>query len=200
MSTISPELIEMAKTYVFNLMDKGLPKEYVFHSPDHTLEVYKNSQLIGRESGFSRDDLDCLALAAIFHDIGYVRQYDDHEKISAEMAREFLLNVKLDDDVISQIERAIMATKVPQKPTDKISMALCDADLMHLIHRNYFDRIEKMRQEWKLSGRFNLSEYEFHKQSISFFEQHHYHTSYGKEVLAARKSYTLERIKAKLGQ
>ena len=198
MSVISQELIDQGKAYVLDILKTRLPEEYVFHSTDHTLEVLMNSQIIGRESGFSQAELNCLALAAIFHDVGYVKQYDDHERISAEIAREFLQAADLDQELISQIERAIMATKVPQSPTDEISRALCDADLMHLIHRNYFERIEKMRLEWKLTGKSILNEEEFHQQSIRFFENHHYHTQYGKEILAARKSHTLDLIRAKI--
>jgi len=146
----------------------------------------------------SPDELNCLAVAAIFHDVGYVKQYDDHEKVSAEMVREFLLRLNVDEEIISQVERAILATKVPQYPKDLISMALCDADLMHLIHRNYFERIDKMRLEWKLSGRSDLSEKEFHQQSIEFFGKHHYHTKYGMEILTSRKNHNLDRIKARL--
>jgi len=196
MSSITKETVKQAKVFVLNLLEKELPKVCVFHNGEHTIDVYTNSQIIGKEIGLSHEDLNCLALAAIFHDVGYINSYDDHELVSAEMAGQYLISIDVDEEKIKLVKRAILATKVPQKPLDLISKALCDADLMHLADDNYFESIEPMRLEWKLTGRSNLSEMEFHSQSIVFFAKHEYHTAYGKEVLSSKKAQTLDRIKA----
>jgi len=198
MNRITPEIVQKAKTYVLDLIDRELPVEYVFHSKDHTLDVYHNSQIIGKEEGLSPDDQNSLAVSALFHDAGYVKSYENHELLSADLAREFLVSLDVDSGLIEQVVRAILATEVPQTPKDIISKSLCDADLMHLTYDEYFRRIEPMRMEWKLTGRQTLSEEEFHRQSVKFFKAHHYHTEFGRKVLAPKKQLNLERIEKRL--
>jgi len=96
------------------------------------------------------------------------------------------------------ILRAIPATRVPQSPKDMVSKVLCDADLMHLSYPDYFSRMEPLRLEWKLTGKSDLTEAQFHRKSIEFFNMHTYHTSYGRKVLAEKKRLNLERIKARI--
>ena len=194
MSSISTYLLEKARAYVMNLFDMNLPEENVFHSKEHTIDVLHNSQIIGTGLGLSGKDLNCLAVSAIFHDAGYINLYDNHESASVEIAKKFLSAENVGNSIIDQVIRAIMATKVPQKPSDLISMALCDADLMYLAGENYFELMDLLRLEWKLTGRSDLSEKEFHNVSVDFFNHHEYHTSYGKEVLTPRKTHNLELI------
>ena len=198
MKKINKEIIRKAEAFVLDLFDRKLPEECVFHSKDHTLDVMKNALTIGKESGLSVNDLNCLALGAVFHDAGYVSSYDGHEIISAQMAREFLISLDIDDSQIKQVERAILATRVPQSPEDLVSKVLCDADLMHLTYPDYFARMEPLRLEWKLTGKSDLTETQFHRKSIDFFNMHNYHTSYGRQVLAEKKHLNLERIKARI--
>lgn len=194
MNRISTYLVEKAKAYVMNLFDMHLPEECVFHSKEHTLDVFNNSQLIGNGIGLSENDLNCLGISAIFHDAGYINLYDNHESVSVEIAREFLSAENVKNDIIDQVIRAIMATKVPQKPSDLISRILCDADLLHLAGDNYFELMDLLRLEWKLTGRSDLTEKEFHIGSVDFFKHHEFHSTYGKKVLTPRKAHILELI------
>ena len=130
----------------------------------------------------------------------YIGYYDDHESLSADFARTFLEENGVDNGDIQLIIDAIMATKVPQNPDSEISKVLCDADLMHLSSKEYFDSVEPMRKEWKLSGRSDLSELEFHMQSVNFFEKHRYHTEYGREVLEKLKMNNLNLIRQKIAE
>ncbi len=120
----------------------------------------------------------------------------DTSKTVPQLLIGFYKSGGIDHESIDQIERAIAATKVPQSPTDVISKVLCDADLMHLSFDDYQDRMELLRREWELCGRSILSEKEFLEQSVKFFETHHYHTSYGLEVLTPKKMHNLEGIKS----
>ncbi len=198
MSKITAQIIEQTKAYVFDILDKDLSKACVFHSWDHTMDVYNNSMIIGTESDFSIDDLNALAMSALFHDIGYVETYGGHEEVSVLMAKDYLAGLEIDPIYIERVVEAIEATKVPQSPKNLISKALCDADLMHLAKPDYFERMELLREEWKLTGRADLSETDFHQQSIVFFNFHTFHTKYGRKVLAVKKEAILNQIKAVL--
>jgi len=95
---------------------------------------------------------------------------------------------------IKQVESSILSTKVPQKPSDKLSKILCDADLMHLTYEDYFELIDLMKQEWEKTGAAKLTNRQFHEESLDFFNSHNYHSEYGKKVLTPLKEKTKMKI------
>ena len=194
MNAIDAEIVEVAKTYVLDLLERELPECCLFHSTNHTLGVLKNAEIIGVQSNLSEEELNLLRVCALFHDVGYIHKYDNHEVESAAYATAFLESKQVNASSINQVVNAILATKVPHHPKDKISEILCDADLMHLTYDDYFDHIEPMRQEWKQTGRATFTQQRFELESINFFSSHHYHTDYGKKVLAPLKEVTKKKI------
>ena len=116
MRKITAHIVEQVKTYVSDILDHDLSEACVFHTWDHTLDVYNNSLIIGKECGFSDDEIRLLAVSALFHDVGYTRMYDGHEEASVLIARGFLSAMDIDNYYIEQLEKAILATKVPQLP------------------------------------------------------------------------------------
>jgi uncharacterized protein len=198
MRIIDANLISSAENYVMNLLDNKLPEEYLFHSKKHTINVTENAVIIGQNSGLKEDEMNILIVSALFHDLGYIRTYDNHEAASSAFAGEFLRLNRVGEPVIETVGNAILATKVPQYPKDRISEVLCDADLMHLTSEDYFEQMELLRLEWQKTGRYNLTEYQFHLNSIDFFNHHHYHTDYGKTILQAHKDISLSRIRQRV--
>lgn len=195
---ISQQTIKKVNHFVFDILEHQLPKNCVFHSKEHTLDVLKNVELIGKYSNLKEDEMNILRVSALFHDTGYIRTYNGHEMESALIAQNFLLHENIDESVIRKITAAILATKVPQNPKDKLSEILCDADLMHLTYENYFEQIEFMRLEWDFMGVAKMNKKEFNLNSVKFFNSHHYHSEYGKKVLTPKKEKNLKEIQAKL--
>jgi predicted metal-dependent HD superfamily phosphohydrolase len=97
--------------------------------------------------------------------------------------------------MIAQVEVAILSTKTPQNPTDKISRILCDADLMNLTFDDYFEQIDLMRREWGKVGKAKLNSHEFYLSSLEFFQSHEYHSEYGRKVLQPKKENTERKIR-----
>ena len=153
---------------------------------------------IGEAMGFSGDEMIQAEISALFHDTGYVEGWKDHELRSARMAREFLKNAGIGEPLIHTVQNAILATHVPQSPTDRIGEALCDADLCHLAGEDYFEQMELLRLEWADSGQRDLSELDFHRNSVVFFGKHRYHSDYGKMVLGPMKMKNLDRIQERI--
>jgi uncharacterized protein len=195
---INSNTIEEAKIFVSNILDTQLSENCVFHTKNHTFDVLRNVELIGKYFSLKEDDLNILRLCALFHDVGYVKIYTGHEKESATMATDFLISKRIEKSIIKIITTAILATKVPQQPIDIFSKILCDADLMHLTYDSYFENMKLMRQEWELTGIISYTEKEFHINSIQFFNSHKYHSEYGKLILQPKKEAKLESIKRRI--
>lgn len=195
MRKIDEDLIREAEGYVMDLLENKLPGGYLFHSGKHTKNVLNNAIEIGRNSGLDEDEMNILRISALFHDSGYTASDDNHEAQSCSIAEGFLRSRGVGEPDIIVVVNAILATRVPQHPGDKISEILCDSDLMHLTGTDYFDQMELLRLEWQRTGRTNLTEYQFHLNSIEFFNRHHFHSTYGRTVLQAKKEETLRKVR-----
>ena len=198
MKLIDDALITETEQYISSLLTTELSENCVFHTIKHTLDVVSNAEIIGRYCKLDEDSLNVLRMCALFHDVGYVDAYDDHELFSAERARTYLQSKNIDPEIIDQVERAILSTKTPQNPKDQISRILCDADLMNMTFDDYFEQIDLMRKEWEKVGKAKLNSHEFHISSLEFFQSHEYHSKYGKKVLQPKKEQTEEKIRNKV--
>lgn len=198
MGQINLNTVEKTKNFVFDILDTQLSKNCVFHSKAHTLDVLKNVEIIGNYSNLAENDINILKISAIFHDVGYAKIYNGHEKQSSIIATEFLKSSNIDESEIERVVTAILATKVPQNPKDNLSEILCDADLMHFTYDNYFEYMELLRQEWNLCGIAEFNEREFDKNTITFFNSHSYFTKYGIEILQQLKEKTQLKIKDRI--
>jgi uncharacterized protein len=196
--SINADLVREAERYVMSLLKNNLSMEYLFHSKEHTLNVTKSATIIGQCSGINEDEMNILMICALFNDTGYIRSYDDHESESSFIAGEFLRFKQVEEPTIKLVGDTIKATKIPQQPIDKISEILCDADLMHLASEDYFEQMELLRLEWQVTGQYYFTENQFHLNSIEFFNNHHFHTDYGKTFLQEKKNRNLIRIKQKI--
>ena len=198
---IDTTIVEEARNFVMEKLDKELPDKYFYHNKKHTLDVLLNSETIADQSGLKEEDKRILQCSALFHDLGYIDGFDEHEAKSAAFAREFLQLKNIDTSIIEKVEQAIMATKIPQEPGNEISCILCDADLMYLSDDlHYFDEAELLRKEWIQTGKSFMNKKEFYKNSLKFFENHHYHTKYGKQVLSPVKEKIYREIQKKCSE
>ena len=128
MIIIDDALITDAKQYISSLLTTELSKNCVFHTKAHTLDVVANAEIIGKYCKLEENSLNVLRMCALFHDVGYVDAYDDHEIFSAERAKTYLNSKNIDPEIISQVEAAILSTKTPQNPKDRMG----DNDLKNL--------------------------------------------------------------------
>ena len=200
MKKIDNETVNKAEQYVTKLLVEKLPSNLVFHTPDHTRYVVDAAEEIGEKSNLSQEKMNLVLFCAWFHDVGYTETYIGHEQESARMARDFLEKEGAEEDLIKQVEEAILATKIPQKPTTEPARVLCDADLKHLSEVNYYDYAERIRQEKKLTGNRKISKLEFDYQSVEFFNLHNYHTEYGKTVLQKGKEKNFAMIQENIAK
>ena len=85
---MNKELISDIKNYVNYLL---LPLDGLYyHQYDHALSVMERAIYLGSVEGCSPDEIEMLAIAALFHDTGFVIQYDENEPIWAKIAQNYL--------------------------------------------------------------------------------------------------------------
>jgi HD superfamily phosphodiesterase len=74
-----------------------------------------------------------IGLAGIFHDTGYIIQYNDNEVIGAKIAQNYLKSILYPNDKIKLIEKIILATDIDYtEPKNIYEKIIKDADLDNL--------------------------------------------------------------------
>lgn len=195
MSNINAQLVKESGAIVQQFLEENLSDKFTFHNLEHTEYVVEKAEYIGKEAGLTEEEIILVKVAAWFHDIGYAVDIENHETLGAEKAAEFLRSKGIDESQIAKVKGCILATKITAHPKTLMEEVICDADLSHLAEEDYFDRIEKMRQEWKNHSYKKVSKSKFYEKSIEFFEKYPYHTDFAQKELAPKKQKTLEKMK-----
>ncbi len=195
---INESIITEAGIFVTNLLKQETPEKYSYHTLDHTVRVVKNAILIGAKEGLTSEEMDILRIAAWFHDTGYTKIYQGHETESAALADKFLSQKEVDSQMRKEVTECILATAFLQSAKGRIAKVLCDADLMHLGQKEYFELAEKLRLEHKNVGIGQIKKADFDNGSIKLFEEHSYYTDFCKNTLLEPKAENLKLIKEKI--
>jgi predicted metal-dependent HD superfamily phosphohydrolase len=198
MSKINSQILSEATSYVCDLLKTKLPEDIIFHTSDHAKYVSEKAKLIGKKCGLSDDELIMVEFCAMFHDVGFIVDPDNHEQEGVKIAKEFLIKHKIDKGIIEKVEECIFSTKMPQNPKDLLSKVLCDADLYHLSEDNYFEHIDSLRREWSNLSCVKLGKKKFYSLSVMFFKKHNYFTDYAKQELKPKKDKNLQELQKKV--
>lgn len=183
-----------AKAYILARLKNELDPNRTYHSLEHTLDVYASVIGIAEQEGIVGEDLVLLKLAALYHDAGFVVDDHEHEERSCTIVRNDLPRFGFNSDQIKQICIMIMATKIPQTPTDKLSYILCDADMDYL-GRKDFKRIGDLLY-LELCDQGTISSMkEWNEMQVRFLEHHHYFTATNKALREPQKQKHLEALR-----
>ncbi len=186
------QLIEKASVFVFDLLKKELPDNFIYHNYTHTKRVVKSLQEIIDHTGLAEDEQEILLLSAWFHDTGYIKGCENHEQSSVEIATGFLLANQCPAEKIDAVGKCILSTRFDVCPTDKLGKIMRDADASHF-GKDYFEEAsEFLRLEYKLQSRKNYSEKEWRKINIKLLtEGHEFYTDYALENWQPQKGKNL---------
>lgn len=189
------ELIAKAREYAQGIFKDRSFENRTFHNIDHTLDVVRAAEEIGRQTSLSDDELESVLIAAWLHDIGYVSGQENHEINASMKSKELLTEWGASHKKILDVTEAIMATKIPQQPKTLISKVLCDADLYHLSTDQCTLKAENLREEWKRMGNKVMGETEWTQSNLNFMENHRYHTPYGQAILQQGKKKNIKKLR-----
>lgn len=186
--SVSAALEERVEKFVRRTFTHALPPTFSFHNLAHTEEVVEGVLEIGTAEGLSAAELHIATLAAWFHDIGYTEAYERHEEAGASIARHFLTAEGCPFAFIERVASCIMATKMPQTPADIIEKVLCDADVANLGTEAFLEKSERLRNEIEAVLDICFTDEEWYTSSLTFCQQHQFHTAYARTHFAAQQA------------
>jgi len=195
---LSAQIKEMdygkAKAYISKKLNLELPSNLYYHGFHHTVDVLNATKMIIEFLGIKGEDADLLKTAALFHDCGFLRQYQNHEEHGCEIAREVLPGFGYAPEQVDIICGMIMATKIPQTPKTKLEEIICDADLDYL-SRDDFEYIAATLFRELIENRLVDKEETWNRIQLKFLSNHHYFTAYAQRLREPEKQKRVEEIR-----
>ncbi|MEY3368786.1 MAG: hypothetical protein RI973_1941 [Bacteroidota bacterium] len=190
-------IVKSAYDFVTELLDKELSPDYTYHSLSHTLSVRDASLEIAGYYGIDEQELELLELAALFHDTGFTRTYNNHEDASKEIAAAFLEKQQYPRDRIERIFDLIETTRLGAEPQNLLQKILKDADF-NTREASYLEKSESLRHEWQVFQGIRMDDETLLKANRKFWEGHRFYTGEAERLYGEEKRKTLKKINKKL--
>lgn len=187
--------IEEAEAYVFEKLEESLSDTLFYHGVHHTVDVSNAALQIAIAEGIhDKETLLLLQTAALYHDLGFISTYKGHEEEGCRLARVSLPNFDYTNEQIEKICGLILATRVPQAPTNHLEEILADADLDYLGRDDFWPISDSLYQE--LNKRELVTDTDtWNKLQIEFLQNHQYWTKTAQQWRQPNKLKRIEELK-----
>lgn len=184
-----------AKHFILAKMQSELSGQLYYHGLHHTLDVLRVAKTLCGSEGVHGRGLMLVKTAALYHDCGFVKnKHAGHEYEGCLIARASLPGFGYTTEDIEAICGMIMATKIPQSPTNLLEEIICDADLDYLGRADFYPIGETLFEEL---AAYNLisGEQAWNRLQVSFLTAHRFHTHTNKLLREPVKQQYLEELK-----
>ena len=178
---------------ILDRLEKELPHFLYYHNVKHTVDVVTEVELIALAEGVREEEILLLKTAALFHDTGHIKGYDNHELYGTQIAKDILPSFHYFPDQIEKICQIIMATKVPPKPTCLLEEIICDADLDYLGRPDFIPVSNDLYRELKEQNKIGTLN-DWNKLQVKFITNHTYFTKTARRLREVNKSKQIERL------
>src|SRR5690349_16571563 len=192
-------ILQKAESFVRALFEKNESKNLLFHNLEHTEDVVARAKEIASQYDISEKDKTVLFIAAWFHDTGHLFvEPAMHEVKSIEIMKTFMRSqsVSENDDLVSAVEKCILATRLPANPKSLPDQIICDADTYHIGTAEFKQTDKQLRKEY-LKRKLISPQVNWNKRSLEFLEGHKFHTLYCQGLLEGGKQKNMDRLRRK---
>lgn len=187
-------IVEKSILFVKSKFDSELNAGYTYHNFQHTMWVYDGAIKLAEKAKLTDEDQIILELAAIFHDVGFVVDPDQHELESTKIATQFLNDNAFDSNLIEEVTECILATKMGSEAKSQLEQLIQDADLSGLANDSYSDICENLRKELVFRHGKKIKKKQWIKENIQFLSDHQYKSPEGKELFESAKKKNLKML------
>lgn len=166
----SHNIVQEAYEYVLSLLKDTKENGYCFHNLDHTLEVYERAIYICNKENINDELSELVKLWALFHDTGFLYQYDNNEPMArnllekfskkkdwgfqerlnfSPLVNDFLMYYNYPHDKLEIVNNLILATMPYLKPNNILESIIKDSDMDNVWREDFFEKWSLIRQELK---------------------------------------------------
>ena len=168
-------IIAEVKKYV-NTILASLEHIY-YHQYAHSLDVFERATYLAKKEGLSKDEIEVLQIAALFHDTGFIIRYEKNEPLWAKIASNYLQSIGYPKDKIKTIERIILATNPEYTPPKDIYEEIIkDADIDNLGRDDFFEKWGKVKEELEEIKKIKISDPDWHHSMLDILYKTKFYT------------------------
>lgn len=179
---------------IINRLENELPENMFFHNRKHTMNVATQVELIGRAEGISEEDMLIIRTAAMLHDTGFIKAYDDHELASCDIAKELLPKFNYSDQQNERICSLIMATRPSFVPETLLEKILNDANLSYYGRIDFIPTLQNLCRELQTRNMIDSAKSWYDKQ-VAIISEHEFYTNTARLLRDIEKEKQIESLK-----
>lgn len=181
---------------LFDRLAGVLPADLHYHSINHTFNVMCEAVRFALFEKLADRSVLLLAVAASYHDAGYVFRRANNEELGAELAKDAMHETgQFSDDEIAIVGRMILDTQLvdtgsgpKQVANSELSKYLLDADLANFGREDFFERLEAFLLESK-SDRLPVL-----KRTLALMNSHSWFTNAARTLRQAKKEENVAKL------
>lgn len=186
-----------AEQFVLDYLQKNLASTIHYHHVFHTKNVITAAERLCALEKLDEESSMLIKTAALFHDTGFVEQYEKNEPVGAAFAEKHLPFFEYNTKQIEIIKDLILATDTSKQPEGLHHKIIRDADLDYIGRADFFSISQLLRQELSEHGK-PIKLVEWYALEKEFLENHVYFTDAAYSLRNKGKLNNLEEIKSLL--
>lgn len=186
-----------AEKFVLDYLQKNLASTIHYHHVFHTKNVITAAERLCTLEKLDEESSMLIKTAALFHDTGFVEQYEKNEPVGAAFAEKHLPEYGYNPYQIHAIKDLILATDTSKQPQGLFHKIIRDADLDYIGRADFFSISQLLRQELLEHGK-SIKLVEWYSLEKEFLENHVYFTDAAYALRNKGKLNNLEEIKSLL--
>jgi len=190
-----PLVIETVE-YLASTLDPTL----YYHSPDHTKDVLRQTMELAEADALDSRDVLLLAIAAAFHDAGFLEQRPKNEPIGAQMAVQAMSASgrfsQVEQDLVEQmiLDTQLVMEGPAQISNSRLSPWLLDADLANLGRDDFWDQTRLLAKELEIEIASMLP------MTGALMQRHDWQSPAGKRLVSAKKESNFMALEQELSK
>src|SRR5690606_4544429 len=136
------------RDYVYSIFKNNFSQHFLYHNFRHFHETVEMAHELCEHYQMPEDEAEDIEIAAWFHDLGYFKSYEHHEKHSTDMAVQFMTERNYEPYRIERVKSLINCTRLNEEPKNFMEEILVDADLQNIGRNEFFSRGSHLKHEW----------------------------------------------------
>lgn len=183
-----------AKKYILERLETELSPDLYYHGVHHTHDVYEVSVKIAELENLDQDEKIIVNTAALYHDSGFLFEYQENEPLAVKLIREILPSFGYNKKQMQAVGDVILSTQLKARPNTLLQKIMSDADYDYLGREDNFKIADSLNKELKANG-FTFNEEEWNNMQIKFLNKHEYHTDSSIQLRREKKWDYLRHLK-----
>ena len=182
------------------MLVSNLDPTLYYHSSAHTKDVVRQTLELAEADALGDRDVLLLAIAAAFHDAGFLKQRPKNEPIGAKMAVDAMTkSERFSQEECDLVEQMILDTQLVMEGPAQIAHArlspwLLDADLANLGREDFWDQTRLLARE------LNIDLPSMLPMTRALMERHDWQSPAGQRLFGAKKESNFVALERELGK